>query len=66
PAGKSTEEKMALHRTWREDRYRKLCDAVYKRRGWTDNGIPTLATLRKFRVDFPEVVQVVRDAGVTE
>jgi aldehyde:ferredoxin oxidoreductase len=60
PAGKSTEEKMALHRTWREDRYNKLCDAVYARRGWTNNAIPTLETLKKFKIDFPEVVAVVR------
>ena len=45
PAGKTTEEKMAIHRAWREDRYRKLCDAVYARRGWTDDAIPTLETL---------------------
>jgi aldehyde:ferredoxin oxidoreductase len=66
PAGKTTDEKIALHRAWREDRYRKLCDAVYKRRGWTGNGIPTIATLKKFKVDFPEVVAVVKGAGVTE
>ncbi|MFB3854667.1 MAG: aldehyde ferredoxin oxidoreductase family protein [Vicinamibacterales bacterium] len=59
PEGKTTEEKMALHREWREDRYRKLCDAVYKRRGWNTNGIPTLETLERFRIDFPEVVEVV-------
>ena len=66
PAGKTTDEKIALHRAWREDRYRKLCDAVYKRRGWTGNGIPTIATLKKFKIDFPEVVAVVKEAGVTE
>jgi aldehyde:ferredoxin oxidoreductase len=60
PAGKTTEEKIALHRKWREDRYRKLCDAVYKRRGWTDDGVPTLETLKKFKIDFPEVVEVVK------
>jgi aldehyde:ferredoxin oxidoreductase len=60
PAGRTTDEKIALHRAWREDRYNKLCDAVYKRRGWTDNAIPTLETLKKFRIDFPEVVEVVR------
>ncbi|MGC4120664.1 MAG: aldehyde ferredoxin oxidoreductase C-terminal domain-containing protein [Myxococcales bacterium] len=60
PAGKTTEEKMALHRTYREDRYSKLCDAVYKRRGWTPNGVPTLETLQKYKVDFPEVVEVVK------
>jgi aldehyde:ferredoxin oxidoreductase len=66
PAGKTTDEKIALHRAWRENRYRQLCDAVYKRRGWTDNGIPTIATLKKFRIDFPEVVEVVKEAGVTQ
>ena len=60
PAGKSTEEKMALHRQWREDRYNKLCDAVYARRGWTNNAIPTLDLLKKLKIDFPEVVEVVR------
>jgi aldehyde:ferredoxin oxidoreductase len=59
PQGKSVEEKIALHRAWREDRYRQLCDAVYARRGWNDNAIPTLETLRKFKIDFPEVVAVV-------
>ncbi len=59
PEGKSTEEKMALHRQWREGRYNQLCDAVYKRRGWTNNAIPTLETLERFKIDFPEVVAVV-------
>jgi aldehyde:ferredoxin oxidoreductase len=59
PEGKSTEEKMALHRKYREERYQKLVDAVYKRRGWTSNGIPTLETLRRNKIDFPEVVAVV-------
>ncbi|MBU1356764.1 MAG: aldehyde:ferredoxin oxidoreductase [Candidatus Edwardsbacteria bacterium] len=59
PVGKSTEEKMALHRKYREDRYQKLVDAVYKRRGWTSNGIPTLETLKRNGIDFPEVVATV-------
>ncbi|MBF0501268.1 MAG: aldehyde:ferredoxin oxidoreductase [Candidatus Riflebacteria bacterium] len=60
PAGKSVDEKIAIHRKYREDRYQKLMDAVYKRRGWTREGIPTLETLKKFKVDFPEVVEVVK------
>jgi aldehyde:ferredoxin oxidoreductase len=64
PAGKSTEEKMALHRTYRMDRYQKLVDAVYKRRGWTPNGVPTLARLKELGLDaFPEVVEVVKAHG---
>ncbi|MBM4320487.1 MAG: aldehyde:ferredoxin oxidoreductase, partial [Deltaproteobacteria bacterium] len=60
PAGRSIEEKIALLRAYREDRYRKLVDAVYKRRGWTAQGVPTLETLRRFRLDTPEVLAVVR------
>ncbi len=59
PATKTIEEKIALHRKYREDRYQKLVDAVYKRRGWTSNGIPTLETLKRNGMDFPEVVAVV-------
>ena len=60
PEGKSTEEKMAALRKYREEQYERLIDAVYKRRGWTPNGIPTLETLRRLRIDFPEVVEVVQ------
>jgi aldehyde:ferredoxin oxidoreductase len=61
PKGKTTEEKMALHRTWRTERYSKLTDAVYLRRGWTPNGVPTLARLQELGLDaFPEVVAVVK------
>jgi len=59
PEGKSTEEKMAALRKYRQEQYERLIDAVYKRRGWTPNGIPTLETLRRLRIDFPEVVEVV-------
>lgn len=60
PAGKSVEEKMRIHRTWREDRYQKLMDAVYKRRGWTPKGIPTMETLKSLGIDFPELIEVVK------
>lgn len=62
PEGKSTEEKLARMREYREDQYDKLCDAVYKRRGWTQDGIPTVETLKRLRIDFPEVVEVVENA----
>ncbi len=60
PAGMSTAEKVAATRKWREAQYESLLDAVYKRRGWTPNGVPTLETLRKLEIDFPEVVAVVK------
>jgi aldehyde:ferredoxin oxidoreductase len=60
PEGKTTEEKMAALRAYREDQYEKLTDAVYKRRGWTLQGAPTLETLKRLKIDFPEVVEVVK------
>jgi len=60
PEGKSTEEKMAALRAYREAQYEKLMDAVYERRGWTKEGIPTLETLKRLGIDFPEVVAVVQ------
>ncbi len=59
PEGLSTEEKMAKLRAYREDRYEQLMDAVYKRRGWDRHGIPTLETLKRLHIDFPEVVELV-------
>lgn len=59
PADKTSEEKIALHRTWREARYQKLVDAVYARRGWSAEGVPTLETLKRLRMDFPWVLEVV-------
>ena len=59
PAGMSTEEKRLALRRYREDRYAKLIDAVYKRRGWNENGIPTLEHIRELGIDFPEVVELI-------
>ncbi|HMD88813.1 MAG TPA: aldehyde ferredoxin oxidoreductase C-terminal domain-containing protein [Anaerolineaceae bacterium] len=59
PVGMSTEEKMKAMRKYREDRYNTLMDVVYKRRGWTSNGIPTVETLKRLSIDLPEIVEVV-------
>ncbi len=61
PEGKSIEEKMAITRKHREDQYEKLLDAVYYRRGWTKNGIPTLEHLKDLGMDLPELVETVKD-----
>lgn len=61
PAGKSTQEKMAALRAYREDRYEQLKDAVYRRRGWNANGVPRLDYLKKIGMDLPEVVEVVKE-----
>ncbi len=55
----SVEEKMLKLRSHREDQYEKLLDAVYKRRGWNKNGVPTIGHLRKIGMDLPEVIEVI-------
>jgi len=59
PDGKTTTEKIALLRQYRENQYEQLVDAVYKRRGWTTNGVPTLETAQRLGIDFPEVVELI-------
>jgi aldehyde:ferredoxin oxidoreductase len=58
---KSTEEKMAVLREYREDQYEKLHDAVYKRRGWNSTAAPTIEHLKELGIDFPEVIEVVKN-----
>lgn len=62
PANLSTEEKMAHLRKYRETQYELLMDAVYERRGWDKNSIPTVEKLRELNMDLPEVVEVVEQA----
>jgi len=59
PEGKSTEEKVAILREYKENQYEQLLDAVYKRRGWTNGGIPTIAHLKNIEMDLPEVLEIV-------
>lgn len=61
PEGKTSEEKVAIMRTYREDQYEKLLDAVYFRRGWTKNGIPKIEHLKDLGMDLPELIEVVKD-----
>ena len=62
PEGMSTKEKMAHLRKYREDQYEQLMDAVYQRRGWDTNSIPTLGKLHELGIDLPEVLAVVEQA----
>ncbi|MFQ5999314.1 MAG: aldehyde ferredoxin oxidoreductase family protein [Candidatus Bathyarchaeia archaeon] len=60
PEGKSTKEKLAVLRKYREAEYERLKDAVYKRRGWNSNGVPTLEKVRELGIDFPDVVELIK------
>lgn len=59
PEGKTTEEKIKILRAYREEQYEKLIDSVYKRRGWTENGVPTIKKLTEIKMDLPELIMVV-------
>lgn len=59
PEEKTMEEKLVLIRKYREDQYEKLLDAVYQRRGWTRNGVPTIEHLKKIGMDLPELIEVI-------
>jgi aldehyde:ferredoxin oxidoreductase len=62
PIGLSTPEKLKKLRTYREDRYVKLMDTVYKRRGWNKDGVPTIEKLKQLGIDLPPIVKVVEKA----
>ncbi len=58
PEKMTLQEKLAAHRAYRTEQYERLTDAVYARRGWTKNGVPTLEKLRALGIDYPDVVAV--------
>ena len=62
--GKPSEEKAALLRRFRQEQYEKLQDAVHKRRGWSQDGIPTVETVKRLGIDFPEVMKLLRAHGI--
>ncbi|UJG41260.1 MAG: aldehyde:ferredoxin oxidoreductase [Candidatus Heimdallarchaeum aukensis] len=60
PTNMTVEEKMAAIRKYREERYEKLKKAVYERRGWTENGVPTIEKLKELGMDFPELIELAK------
>ncbi|RLI65994.1 MAG: aldehyde:ferredoxin oxidoreductase [Promethearchaeia archaeon] len=60
PTGKTVVEKIAITRKYRMEQYEKLMDAVYQRRGWNKNGVPTIEHLKKIGMDLPELIKVVK------
>lgn len=63
PAQLSTSEKVAALRRYRENRYEQLVDSVYKRRGWTSNGVPRVETLLALGMDYPDLIELVKRHG---
>ncbi len=59
PEGKTNEEKLAALRAYREKQYELLKDAVYERRGWTSDGVPTVQKVKELGIDYPHVVELI-------
>ncbi len=59
PTGKSTKEKIKILRRYREDQYTTLQDAVYKKRGWTQGGCPTIELIRELGIDYEDVINII-------
>ncbi len=53
--GKSVKEKITLLQKHRRAQWEQLKAAVYKRRGWNKNGIPTLKTVKRLGIDYPKL-----------
>ncbi len=47
PTGLTSREKLIKLREYRENQYEKLIDNVYKRRGWSDRGVPTKEKMKE-------------------
>jgi aldehyde:ferredoxin oxidoreductase len=58
--GKNTTEKIKVLRSYRENQYVKLQDAVYKKRGWTKSGCPTIKSVRELGIDYPDVIAYIK------
>ncbi len=58
PAGKTVAEKIAIIRDYRYKRYNEMLDAIYKKRGWDENGVPTREKLQQLGIDLPEVLEM--------
>jgi aldehyde:ferredoxin oxidoreductase len=53
-------EKIKALYEYRRNEYEKLVDAVYSRRGWTPNGVPTPQKMKSLGFDDPKMLQVLQ------
>jgi aldehyde:ferredoxin oxidoreductase len=61
PEEMSISEKMNVLRKFREENYEKLKNAVYERRGWDKNGIPTIKKIKELGMDYPEIIELIKE-----
>ncbi len=54
-------EKMKILYDYRRDQYQKLADAVYYRRGWTPNGVPTPQKMKQLGMDDQKMLKMLQE-----
>ncbi len=59
-ASMGIKEKMDVLYDYRQDQYQKLADAVYYRRGWTPNGIPTPQKLAQLGIKDKKLIAMLQ------
>jgi len=53
-------EKINKLYAYRQNQYQKLIDAVYYRRGWTPNGVPTPKKMMQLGMDDPKIIKILQ------
>jgi aldehyde:ferredoxin oxidoreductase len=62
----TTKDRVQKLRSYREEQYRLLTDAAYKKRGWTRNGVPTLEKVKSLELDWiPGLIDTIKKYSVT-
>ena len=56
----SVKNKMKILYDYRQNQYQKLADAVYYRRGWTQNGVPTPQKMKQLGMGNPEMLKMLQ------
>ena len=57
----NVEEKMKIIYKYRQNQYQKLVDAVYYRRGWTPNGVPTPQKMKQLGITDKKMLSMLQN-----
>ncbi len=53
-------EKVKILYDYRQNQYQKLIDAVYYRRGWTPNGVPTIQKMKQLGINNSKMLKMLK------
>ena len=56
----SVKDKMKILYDYRQNQYQKLADAVYYRRGWSPNGVPTPQKMKQLGMNDPKMLKMLQ------